>query len=173
MPLFSYTARDASGDWKRGTIEALSAQGARSALGQLGLVVETLVEEEEESLDAISPLGPPTYFPPRTPPEEGEETPNQSPDGSGSGQVEENGDHPSHRYFPLLETLRLYAGWLLAWYFLIFAFGSYQYLRELPYSVPLLEDLFLSPLTVKFAFGAFLFLLVTSVFRLKGKKVRS
>ncbi len=72
-------------------------------------------------------------------------------------------------YFPLTDTLRLYAGWLLSWYFLIFAFGSYTYLRELPVQIPLVGGLFQSPVIISFAFGAFLFMLLTEFHRLLGR----
>ena len=67
------------------------------------------------------------------------------------------------RYAPLLETLRLYAGWLLTWYALVFALGGYQATKGLPFEMPLVYGLAQSPLVLTFAFGTFLFLLFTSL----------
>lgn len=71
-------------------------------------------------------------------------------------------------YAPFISTLRLYAGWLLAWYFLIYAFGSYSELQELSFEIPYVEQLFLSPVILLFACGAYLFLVLTSLHRMLG-----
>ena len=73
-------------------------------------------------------------------------------------------------YYPLSDTIRLYAGWLLAWYFLIYTFGSYQFTRSLPWKLSLIDDLFFSPLILHFASAAFMYLLLTSVHRILGRK---
>ena len=44
-------------------------------------------------------------------------------------------------YLPLIDTLRLYAGWLLAWYGLVFAIGAYQYRGILPFHSELIASL--------------------------------
>lgn len=72
-------------------------------------------------------------------------------------------------YFPLYETLRLYAGWLLAWYCLVYAIGSYQYMKEVPFHFPYAESLFLSPLVLSFTFGAYLFLLLSGIYKYYSK----
>jgi len=74
-------------------------------------------------------------------------------------------------YFPLLDTLRLYAGWLLAWYCLVYALGSYQHARPLPFRIPFVEGLFLSPLVLSFTWGAYLFLLLTGLWKATGKGI--
>lgn len=66
-------------------------------------------------------------------------------------------------YFPLADTLRLYAGWLLAWYALVYALGHYQSQREYPFRIPYVEGLLLSPLVLTFAIAAFLFLLLSGI----------
>ena len=73
-------------------------------------------------------------------------------------------------YLPLFETLRLYAGWLLAWYALVYCIGAYQYTKELPFRIPYAESLFLSPLVLSFTFAAYLFLLLSSLYQIFGKK---
>lgn len=70
---------------------------------------------------------------------------------------------PSGVYFPMYDTMRLYAGWLLAWYGIVYAVGSYQYLNVLPFHVPYAESLFMSPLVLSFTFASYLFLLCTFI----------
>ncbi len=87
-----------------------------------------------------------------------------------SASAEERG---ARNYLPLHETLRLYAGWLLAWYAVVYALGSYQHMRPLPFRFPLAEALFLSPLVLSFTLAAFLYLLLGSVHRaIGGGKVK-
>lgn len=69
-------------------------------------------------------------------------------------------------YYPLFDTLRLYAGWLLAWYVAIYALGAYQVTRRLPVELSLVEELFFSPLILHFAVAAYLFLTLSSLHRL-------
>lgn len=70
-----------------------------------------------------------------------------------------------HAYAPLTSTLRLYAGWLLAWYGLFVSLGYYVHSRALPWSVPYVEAFFLSPLIFSFTVAIFLFLVLSSVHR--------
>jgi hypothetical protein len=72
-------------------------------------------------------------------------------------------------YVPLSDTFRLYAGWLLAWYGLVYLLGSYQFTKHLPFEIPFLSGLFLSPLVLTFAFGTFFFLFLSSIHRLLGR----
>jgi hypothetical protein len=74
-------------------------------------------------------------------------------------------------YYPLSDTLRLYAGWLLAWYFLIYSFGGYQETRKLPFHIQIIQSLFESPLVLIFSVVCFLFLLLSSIHRLLGRSV--
>ncbi|MBM3231223.1 hypothetical protein FJZ28_02740 [Candidatus Peregrinibacteria bacterium] len=76
-------------------------------------------------------------------------------------------------YLPFLETLRLYAGWLLAWYGIVYIVGAYQYLKPLPFRVPYAESLFLSPLVLSFTFASYLFLLCCALYRASGKSKSS
>ena len=69
------------------------------------------------------------------------------------------------RYAPFGDTLRLYAGWLLAWYALTFSIASYTLNRALPFHLPWLEDMATSPFVISLAFGVFLFLLLSSLHR--------
>jgi hypothetical protein len=68
-----------------------------------------------------------------------------------------------NKYFPLLSTLRLYAGWLLAWYGLFVALGYYSTVRALPFEIPLVMSFYASPLIYSVTLGVFLFLLCTAI----------
>ncbi|GEM_PF-434609 len=72
------------------------------------------------------------------------------------------------RYFPLISTIRLYAGWLLAWYALFVALGYYSHVRTLPWNIPFVEAFYLSPLIFTFVVAIFLFLMLTSLKRALG-----
>ncbi|MFA5799452.1 MAG: hypothetical protein WC840_00660 [Candidatus Peribacteraceae bacterium] len=80
----------------------------------------------------------------------------------------EHGTRNAERYFPLLSTIRLYAGWLLAWYALFVALGYYSHVRTLPWNVPFVEAFYLSPLIFTFVVAIFLFLMLTSLKRALG-----
>jgi hypothetical protein len=64
----------------------------------------------------------------------------------------------------------LYAGWLLAWYALAYALGSYQWTRNLPFRIPLVEGLLLSPLVLSFTLATFLFLMFTEIHKASDKR---
>jgi hypothetical protein len=149
MPLYSYVAHDHDGKESRGTIDALSMQAARESLQALHLEADELYELPSVGPSMSAPVSPAWSV-------------NDERPAPGSAR---------RGYFPLTDTLRLYSGWLLAWYALIFAFGSYQYLRKTSVEVLYLEELFLSPLVLSFAWGAFLFLLLSSLHRLFGRSV--
>ncbi len=68
-------------------------------------------------------------------------------------------------YHPLISTLRLYAGWLLAWYGLFVALGYYAHVRELPWVLPFVEAFFISPLIFSIIVAIFLFLILGSIHR--------
>ncbi len=79
-------------------------------------------------------------------------------------------ERSSKEFYPLVDTLRLYAGWLLAWYFVIYAFGAYQFTRGM-FDWDLLEQLFLSTLILQFSCLAFLFLLLSQIHRVLGRGI--
>ena len=70
----------------------------------------------------------------------------------------------SDGYYPLRQTLRLYAGWLLAWYGLVYAIGGYYVSRSPAFELPYLTGIFYSPLVLTFTLGAFLFLLFSGIY---------
>jgi hypothetical protein len=74
-------------------------------------------------------------------------------------------------YLPIAATLRLYAGWLLAYYSVVYAVGWYAYSRTLPRDIPYVEALMLSPLVLSFTLAAFLFLVFHSLYQVWGKGI--
>lgn len=73
------------------------------------------------------------------------------------------------KYHPLFSTLRLYAGWLLAWYAFFVALGYYARVRALPWDIPFVSAFSSSGLVFTFVAGIFLFLLLSTLHRaLKG-----
>lgn len=75
---------------------------------------------------------------------------------------------PSSYYLPLSQTLRLYAGWLLAWYGFVYLLGSLQMSGLAPWAPEFIGNLFQSPLTLFFAYGTYLFLLLGTIHRSLG-----
>ena len=73
-------------------------------------------------------------------------------------------------YAPLHETLRIFAGWLLAWYGLIYALGFLESSGKLP-QIPFVHELFVSPLVLQFTFGTFLLLALSNLHRWIGRGV--
>ncbi|MDD5103904.1 MAG: hypothetical protein PHX93_05945 [Candidatus Peribacteraceae bacterium] len=165
MPQFTYTALQADGQRVSGTIESFSLQAAHDALRQMHLVPEEL----HESLAGAQTLTPEhaeklLSF---TSPVTGEASSASAPSASAQPPAAAQPEQPA--YFPLLDTLRLYAGWLLAWYCIVFALGHYQHTRPLPFRIPFAEGLFLSPLVLSFTLGAYLFLLLSGIWKATGK----
>ena len=153
MTEYSYRATDEFGAEKHGTLSAISLQVAREQLQAMQLVPVEITESPKDAAPQPMPIEP---FP-------------------AEGAIGEKAETlpPSSKetaYFPLYETLRLYAGWLLAWYCLVYAVGSYQFIKDLPIHVPYAESLFLSPLVLSFTFGAYLFLLLSGIYKTVGKK---
>lgn len=73
-------------------------------------------------------------------------------------------------YHSIVSTLRLYAGWLLAWYGLFVAVGYYATYRSLPWDIPFVQAFYVSPLIFSFTVSIFLFLLLSQLHRtLRGK----
>ena len=184
MPLFTYIATTDDGKVVRGTVRALSAQAARDSLKEMQLLAQELYETpegKEVSVDTTAPMqavpSAPSASPQPVPATQQaspwkvvEERSSSSFDFSPPPPLGTTAPAKEHmRYFPLIDTLRLYAGWLLSWYFLIFAFGSYDFTRDLPVKIPLVSGLFQSPIIISFALGAFLFLLLTEVHKKMGK----
>jgi hypothetical protein len=151
MPLYSYRATDAMGSTQQGSIDAQDADAAREALNQKSWTPIDVTEASSEPFSFVSPQ------------------PSQTP--QPSSRVEKKTAAPLSAkkvYLPIAATLRLYAGWLLAYYALVYAVGWYEHSRTLPFEIPYVEALILSPLVFSFTFAAFLFLIGHSLYRAAG-----
>ena len=155
MSNFHYRATDTSGEEKEGSFEADSLQAARDALVAMGLSPIEVYESAGPAVDALQlEIREPSEASPPPIPE---------PEAQPTSEAEVV-------YFPFIDTLRLYAGWLLAWYCIVYAIGSYQFMKELPFRIPYAESLFLSPLVLSFTFAAYLFLLLSGFYKSTGRK---
>lgn len=150
MPLFSYRATDATGATEQGTIDAVHADAARESLLEKGWTPIDVSLLSAEPFSFVTPQ--PQQIPIGT-----ETIPFASP--------------TKKIYFPIAATLRLYAGWLLAYYALVYAVGWYAHSRPLPFEIPYVESLFLSPLVLSFTFAAFLFLVFHTIKRSWGREL--
>ncbi|PIR53233.1 hypothetical protein COU76_02340 [Candidatus Peregrinibacteria bacterium CG10_big_fil_rev_8_21_14_0_10_49_10] len=175
--LFFYSARNQDNELVRGTIEAISTQAAREALRDMDLQAEELHEatmREKEAIASGKHILPHSFHTPNLV-LEGEEKALPKPPAPPPSTVHRKEEHPEKKkkkqYYPFTDTLRLYAGWLLAWYSLVYILGSYQHIRSLPFRIPYVEALLppFSPIVLTFTLATFLFLLCTSVQRTVGK----
>lgn len=152
MPEFRYIAVNDEGEELRGNITARGKQEAMQALHDLSLKTIEVTE-----------ANPPPVMPAMT---EATSTPVAAPKPAPQPATSETA---VRRYAPLLDTVRLYTGWLLAWYALVVALGYYTYARQLPFDIPFVGALFLSSLVFSFLLATFLFLLLSSIHKwLKG-----
>lgn len=72
-------------------------------------------------------------------------------------------EHQEKSYAPILLTVRLYAGWLLAWYAVFVSFGYYSHYRSLPISIPFVEAFYTSSTMFGVIVATFLFLLLSTL----------
>lgn len=79
----------------------------------------------------------------------------------------------SSPYLSLLSTLRLYAGWLLAWYAVFVACGYYVHGRSLPFTIPFVEAFYLSSFMYSITVATFMFLLLSTIHRTRGGSIIS
>lgn len=152
MSIFAYSARGSDGQVRHGSIDADNVQAARLALSQMNLIPVELRETETTNRQVhwrVTEDGSPT-----------------APDGTPPP-----GSSPTKTFAPLVDTFRLYAGWLVAWYALVFLLGWYVEHGGFPLQIPFLTDLFHSSLVLHFALAAFLFLCLTSLHRAIGRGV--
>lgn len=160
MPFFTYLARSIGGEVVRGTVNAATAEVAREQLRKEHLIVESLQESEPHppvtnAKDILSNVW--------------EEVPGPvNTAAASSAAMTSSSEETLTGYAPLLETLRLFAGWLLAWYGIVYALGSYQWMNSLPFDIPFVEGLFFSPLVLRLTLGTFLFLLLTTLHKAVG-----
>lgn len=193
MPDYTYSAHDEHGNVKTGTLNAVDLSSAASTLSDMGLSPDEILEsnvpvrhsyQSDDDSEDVSPFekrydesihidrpgkqADPVDWPDmserqvHTIAEDNRNLPPQSP------HVQ---DEPERQYYPISETLRLYAGWLLAWYFLVYAIGAYQISRDLPFRVPYVEAWLppYSPLILTFALASFVFLLSSTIHKTTGE----
>ncbi len=153
MPIFSYIARTGDGTLEKGDITAQNPEQAREKLRKKGLMVDEL--KAQQSDEKITFAGGMPW------------TSTDEPASRVSKPTTKN--VAAGNYIPLVDTLRLFAGWLLAWYALVYLLGSYSMSGKLPFEVPFLQGLFESPLVLRFSFGTFLFLALSSIHAWMGK----
>jgi len=157
MPLFSYIARDEKGRINRGKMDSTSMEEARETLRKQNLMVEEIAEVQSPT----AKLGIPPSMPWTTIDDAKEEK-----------QIEraiKTEKTKEKNYVPLVDTLRLFAGWLIAWYGLVYLLGDLQLHGGISPDTPYIEALFTSPLVLRFTVGTLLFLLCTSLHKwLKG-----
>jgi hypothetical protein len=147
MPTFSYIAKGSDGTETRGTLDAASADGAREELRKRGLL-------PEDVRDIPAPKAKP-------------DKPAPLPwSGANNGSAPRMPDAPT--YAPLHETLRIFAGWLLGWYGVIYALGFLEQSGKVP-DLPFVRELFESRLVLQFTFGTFLFLALSNLHRWLGR----
>ncbi|MFH0770632.1 MAG: hypothetical protein V1926_04615 [Candidatus Peregrinibacteria bacterium] len=155
MPQYSYSARDASKSTVQGTVDAPDEPSAMATLKEMGLGEVSLSEQRmDPSPSSVPPPGWTVIDEPMEP----------------EPSVPLRPDPSAKTYMPLIDTIRLYAGWLLAGYFLTYALGSYQWTKPLPFEIPFVLAFVVSPLVLSFSLAAFLFLLVTELYRATGKQ---
>lgn len=158
MPTFFYIARDEKGRIDRGTMQSASVEAARETLRKKNLTVEQVIEKKlaEEPKINFTPRMPWTTI-------EDEKVEKQT---MRAVKIEQT---KVKNYVPLVDTLRLFAGWLLAWYALVYLLGDFQMSGGISKDVPYIEALFTSSLVLRFTVATFLFLLCTSLHKwLKG-----
>lgn len=159
MPSFVYATQHSSGAETNGTIEALSLQEARNTLKERGLFVTEIHESTMEERGIEKKW---VY----------EEEPHEQEVLKKDQNISEDQSlTKEQRYVPLIGTLRLYAGWLMAWYSIVYLFGAYQVTGKSPFVLPIIEGLFYSKVVLTFTFATFLFLLLSTLHRsLHGEK---
>lgn len=180
--LFFYSALNKDDQLVRGTIDAVNSDAARLALKEMDLKPEELHEAtlQEKKASAEGTIDFPDTMSTPNLVLEGEiemqkpETPKatKKPEQLQKNEPKKKRASPSKKkkYHPFTDTIRLYAGWLLAWYCIVYILGGYQYTRSLPFRIPYLEALLppFSPIVLSFTLAAFLFLLFTSIHKAIG-----
>lgn len=151
MTTFPYVARTSEGTLEQGSIEASSVENARAQLHKRGLTIEELDGDDTAAFNE-APLWTSTDASPVR--------------ATAKVAKPATGDLS---YIPLTQTLRLFAGWLMAWYGIIYLAGRYRADGRLPWDIPAIQGLSESPLVLRFAFAVFLFLMLSDIQKWTGK----
>jgi hypothetical protein len=151
MPSFPYVARTPNGTLERGIIDAATAAEAKAQIHAKGWTIEEMAGDSAIGFSEM-----PAWT-----------TTDATP---APKKTAMKTDDVQTTYIPLTQTLRLFAGWLMAWYGIIYLAGTYRADGRLPYDIPLIQSLASSELVLRFSFAVFLFLLLTDIHRWTGKK---
>lgn len=149
MTLYTYIAEDPQGVRQSGTVEAPTYDQAREILRRRDLSIASLAEF---TLSEQDPL------------------PVESMPWSGR-RKSVPAEETEAGYLPLVETLRLFAGWLIAWYGLVYLLAGLQFKGSISADLPFIAALASSGLVIRFSFGTFLFLLLSSVHAWTGRGI--
>ena len=151
---FAYEGIDASGTTHRGTVQGNTKREA----------FDRLRATQKLSLSLLSPVGVTPLF--RDPDllkwQEKDALATMTP-------ASASPEH--HGYASLIDTLRLYAGWLLVWYAAFSSIGYYSSVRVLPFHLPFSELFFFSPFLSAVASCAFLFLFASFLFSVVTQRI--
>lgn len=166
LPVFAFEGKDTGGLVRRGTIQAATKYAA----------FKKLRDDQKLFVAMLSPVGVlPQYKDPEL--DQWQRAARPSVGFTSIPSVEVKKSEPpaavrktaSGQYHPLASTLRLYAGWLLAWYALFVVVGYYSLSRALPWDIPFVQAFYVSPLIFGFIVAIFLFLLFSALHKmLKG-----
>lgn len=150
MPSFPYVARTPNGTLERGVVDVASIEEATAHIHAKGWTIEEIGSDSQTSFQQT-----PTWT-----------TTEQHSTVTSSSPVIEL----ETVYIPLLQTIRLFAGWLMAWYGIIYLAGTYRGDGRLPYDIPFIQSLASSSVVLRFSFAVFLFLLLSDIYGWIGKK---
>lgn len=180
MQTFAFEGEDASGGVHRGTIQATNKFNA----------FQKLKNEQQLILRMLAPMGtfpkyndpdlvewqkkatpqPTVKSPAATPTEkkkvqftQSEPVADVKATPAAKKSVENQGSDGV--YHPLLNTLVLYAGWLLAWYGIFVALGHYASSRALPWDIPFVQAFYISPFIFTITSAIFFFLMFSAINR--------
>ncbi len=167
MATFTYIAKRSDGSETRGTINAASVDAAREELRKRGFMIEDIREQTPSPQKPKPAFAPPVTGKPMPPPSV---KPAPLPWSAGHGGSAPKQPEAVAEYAPLHETLRIFAGWLLAWYGLIYALGFLEQTQRLP-ELPFVRELFASRLVLQFTFGTFLLLALSNLHRWLGGRL--
>lgn len=177
---FAFEGTDTAGKQHKGVIQSDSKEQAfRRIQRDQGLQVNALykagTEKPMSDGDLISwqepkPAESPALLTDAPPPFTIVDEPLQMRATTPAAKDEQSVEKKPRSYISIFETLRLYAGWLLAWYGLFVAFGYYSYVRVSPVDLPAAQGFLFSPLIFSFILIIFLYLLMTTIQRaLRGQ----
>lgn len=175
MPVFAFEGKDTAGAVRQGTLQAPTKYDAFKKLRddqKLFLTmlspVGVLPQYKDSELDqwqrgvktAERPLSAPITQTSAARPTTGFTNIPDAPKATASSPPPATS---SGGYHSLTATLRLYAGWLFAWYGLFVALGYYAAQRMLPWDIPFVRAFYESELIFSFVIAIFLYLLLTAL----------